>query len=237
MRSCTRRGLQSPASLLRVPRAALFTVLVALIAGCGGEKDENAAPPDPGREVMQALVDAAAAGDAETAWELLSQPSRRREGPTFEDFERTAFPELKRTLAPFAEAPLPVEVSENVDGKFGLVALSRGDSAYAVPMRLEGNLWRVELPGPVRIEVLGPPPGSRGKFVNQIGVEKHGRGGAGIALLYLDGVTLDPETSADADSATIYANFPNALQPGLHTAVAFTSAGSDAAARAWTFYP
>ena len=55
--------------------------------------------------------------------------------------------------------------------------------------------------------------------MNQIGVEKHGAGGAGIALLYLDGVTLDPQTSADADSATIYANFANKLQPGRHTAV------------------
>ncbi len=87
---------------------------------------------------MQALVTAADAGDAETAWDLLSEPSQRREGP-FEEFEQTTFPELRRTLAPFAKAPLPVEVSENIDGEFGLVALSRGGSAYAVPMRLEGR--------------------------------------------------------------------------------------------------
>jgi hypothetical protein len=186
---------------------------------------------------MEAFVRATAGDDAETAWGLLSQASQRREGPTLEEFEQNAFPELRRTLAPFAKGSLPVEVSENVDGDFGLVALSRGGSAYAVPLRREGDVWRVELPGPVQIEVLGPPPGSRGKFVNQIGVEKHGAGGAGIALLYLDGVTLDPQTSADADSATIYANFTNKLQPGRHTAVAFTSAGGNAAARAWTFFP
>jgi hypothetical protein len=212
-------------------------LLMLAVAGCGGKKEETAAPPDPGREVMQALVDAAAKNDAETTWSLLSQPSQRREGPTFEKFEQTGFPKLRRALAPFAKPPLPIEVSENIDGQFGLVALSRGRSAYAVPMRLEGDVWRVELPGPVRIEILGPPPGSRGKFVNQIGVEKHGAGGAGIALLYLDGVTLDPQTSADADSATIYANFTNKLQPGRHTAVAFTSAAGNAAARAWTFFP
>jgi hypothetical protein len=219
-----------------VPRAALFTVLVALIAGCGGEKQEATAPPDPGREVMQALVDAGADNDAEAAWSLLSEPSQRRKGP-FEEFERNTFPELRRTLAPFAGRPLPVEVSENIASGFGLVALSRGGSAYAVPMRLEANVWRVELPGPVRLEILGPPPGSRGKFADQIGVEKLGRGGAGVAVLYLDGVTLDTKTASDADSATIYANFANPLEPGLHTAVAFTSAGGEAAARAWTFFP
>ncbi len=223
-----------------MPRAVLIlAALLALsFAGCGGDdkKEEAAAPPDPGREVMQALVAAADAGDAETAWDLLSEPSQRREGP-FEEFEQTAFPELRRTLAPFAKAPLPVEVSENIDGVFGLVALSRGGSAYAVPMRLEGDVWRVELPGPARIEILGPPPGSRGKFADQIGVEKHGPGGAGVAVLYLDGVTLDPRTASSPEGATIFANFVNPLKPGLHTAVAFTSAGGEAAARAWTFFP
>ena len=72
----------------------------------------------------------------------------------------------------------------------------------------------MELRSPVRIDVLGPPPGSRGKFVQQIGVEKHGAGGAGIAILYLDGVTLDAETSSDADSATIFANFESDLEAG-----------------------
>ncbi|MGH3016903.1 MAG: hypothetical protein ACRDLU_00840 [Gaiellaceae bacterium] len=222
--------------MLRAVPVAVFVSL--LLAACGDDKQSAPTPaPDPGREVIAALVAAAADGDAETAWELLSEPSRQRVGPTFEEFERNEFPELKRALAPFAGGSLPVEVSENVDGEFGLVALSRGSSAYAVPLRREGDVWRVELPGPVRIEILGPPPGSRGKFVNQIGVEKHGAGGAGIALLYLDGVTLDPQTAADADSATIYANFESPLEPGRHTAVAFTSAAGEAAARAWTFVP
>ena len=186
---------------------------------------------------MEAFVAAAADDDAGTAWELLSQPSQRHAGPTLEDFEKKMFPELRRTLAAFAGGKLPVQVSERIDDQFGLVALSRGRDAYATPLRLEGDVWRVELPGPVRIEVLGPPPGSRGKFAQQIGVEKHGPGGAGVAVLYLDGVTLDPRTSSSPKGATIFANFANPLEPGLHTAVAFTSAGGNAAARAWTFYP
>jgi hypothetical protein len=222
-----------------VLRVGLILVALLALAGCSGD-DKQAAPTpaaDPGRDVMAALVAAAADNDAETVWELLSQPAQQRAGPTFEEFERNEFPELKRTLAPFAGGSLPVEVSEKIDDEFGLIALSRGQDAYAIPLRLEGDVWRVELRSPVRIDVLGPPPGSRGKFVNQIGVEKHGAGGAGVAVLYLDGVTLDAKTSSDADSATIFANFESNLQPGRHTAVAFTSAAGEAAARAWTFVP
>jgi hypothetical protein len=32
-------------------------------------------------------------------------------------------------------------------------------------------VWRVELPGSLTIDVSGPPPGSKGKFASQIGVE------------------------------------------------------------------
>jgi hypothetical protein len=219
----------------------LVAALALLAAGCGGDDKQGAAlppaPPDPGREVVQALVDAAAESDAETAWELLSQPSQRRAGSTLDAFEATTFPELRRALAPFANGKLPVQVSEKLDEQFGIVALSRGRAAYATPLRLEGDHWRVELPGPVRIEVLGPRPGSRGKFVQQIGVEKHGPGGAGVAVLYLDGITLDAKTASGPEGATIFANFTNPLEPGLHTAVAFTSAAGNAAARAWTFHP
>lgn len=217
----------------------LIVALSAALAGCGGSEKAAApaTPPDPGRDVMGAFVDAAAAGDAETMWSLLSKPSQRRAGPTLEAFEQRSARGLRRTLAPFAKGELPVQVSANLDGRFGLVALSRGSNAYAVPLRREADVWRVELPGPLRIQVLGPPPGSRGKFVNQIGVETHGPGGSGLALLYVDGVTLDVKTSAGPKAATIFANFSNTLEPGIHTAVAFSSNGRDAAARAWTFVP
>ena len=221
-------------------RAALVLISASLLlAACGSDEKQPAptAAADPGREVMAALVAATADDDAETVWELLSAQSRERVGPTFEEFERNEFPELKRTLAPFAGGSLPVEVSEKIDDEFGLVALSRRADAYATPLRLDGDVWRVELRSPVRIDVLGPPPDSRGEFAQQIGVEKHGAGGAGIAVLYLDGVTLDAQTFSDADSATIFANFESDLEPGRHTAVAFTSAAGEAAARAWTFVP
>lgn len=214
----------------------------ALLAGCGGSATETTgatetSPPDPGREVVGALVDAAAEDDAETMWELLSEPSRRRYGSTLEQFEQGEAQELARRLAPFEAGELPVSVSENVDGDFGLVAPSRGENAWAAPLRREGEVWRVELPGRLEISISGPPPGSKGKFVDQIGVEVTGRSGGGTALLYLDGVTLDADVYPSPTSATVFASFADGVEPGRHTAVAFATSGANAAATAWTFLP
>lgn len=231
----------------RVPRAALailtVVVLAAGLTGCGSDERSStqateptqAAPPDPGRDVMTAFVAAAKEGDAEGMWDLLSEPSRERYGPTLEDFEAGEAKALTEILAPFAGGDLPVEVSENIDGVFGVVALSRGSDAYATPLRREGDIWRVELPGALKIDVSGPPPRSKGKFADQIGVEVTGRAGGGPALLYLDGITLDPKIYSSPTSATVYASFPNGVEPGRHTAVAFASSGDRAAATAWTF--
>ena len=147
---------------------------------------------------MKTLVAAAAADDAKAAWPLLSKPSQRREG-SLAAFAKNTWPTLRRELAPFAGGALPVQISENIDDRFGVIALSRGKHAYAAAMRRTGPTWLVELPGPLRLDVLGPPPGSRGKFLKQIGVESHGHQGTGLAILYLDGVTLDPNVSRGAD--------------------------------------
>lgn len=222
----------------------VMLAVAAAVAGCGGDGEPSATTPptetvapDPGREVVGTLVAAADEGDTKTMWELLSAGSQRRYGPTLEEFEEGLAPTLRESLAPFAGGELPVEVSENIGGGVGLVALSRGDDAWATALRREGPQWRVDLPGRLRISVSGPPPGSRGKFVNQIGIEVTGRAGAGTALLYLDGVTLDAEVYPGPTSATVFANFASGIEPGLHTAVAFATSGDEAAATAWTFRP
>jgi hypothetical protein len=222
------------------PLPIVTAASVLLLAACGGHKESAPTTPttarDPGREVLGAFVTAAAAGDSKAMWELLSKPSQRRAGPTLAAFAAGKAKELRRTLSPFAKDKLPVQVSENISDRFGIVALSRGTHAYAVPLRHEGDVWRVELPGPVRLEVLGPPPGSRGKFVDQIGVEVHGRGSEGPAVVYADGVTLDANEYGGPKSATVYANLEGGLEKGRHTAVAYAERGNNAAARAWVFW-
>jgi hypothetical protein len=211
-------------------RAALLVALLAVVAsGCGG-----GAPDDPGAAVIAKLVDAAREGDAAAMWELLSPESRRRVGPTEQTFAANHAKVLARKLAPFADG-YELAVSEKITDGFGLVAIDHGRSAFAIPLRLDGNDWKVEHPGPVTVDVLGPRPGTR-QPVGQVGVEVHAPGGvSGVSLIYVDGSTLDARTYSGPKGATVFANLPELLPAGQHTAVAYADLGDEAGATAWTF--
>lgn len=224
-------------------RAALLCLLVVLAAvgaGCGGgggaapAETEERRPGDPGVDVVTRLVRAVRANDVAALWELLSEPSRRRAGGNLRAFGEKDAVELARQIRPFLTTGFDVVVSERITDVFGVVAVARDERAWAGALRLEDDEWKLELLGPVTIEVLGPRPGSRGS-VGQIGVEVHGRGAEGNALLYLDGVSLVVRAAVGPASATVFANLASRLAPGLHNAVAFASRGGNAAATAWTF--
>ena len=221
-----------------------IVVLVLLLAGCGGDKAAQTttappvttAAPDPGKDAIDALLAAAAAGKTEAVWGMLSSASKERLGPTLGEFESGAGGELVDSLASFRNPK--VIVSERITPEFGIVAVDgRQDgrkAVYAVPLRLEGTAWKLELGGPVDIRVLGPQPGSRG-LVAQIAAAVTGPGGTGTAVMYLDGHTENPKIAGTSANSTLYANFDQALDPGRHTVVVFASDGRNAGATAWAF--
>ncbi len=224
-----------------------LTIVAAIVsiplvgAACGGGSPtattETSATADPGKAAVQALLVAAATGDERAMWNVLSAASRRRLGPTFAAFKGRSALELERELAPLAGVPgHPPEpfVSERISQRFGLIAIARGDKVLATPVRLEGGAWKVETPGPVKIQILSPQPGSRGT-VAQIGVEVHANGGAGNAVIVVDGRTYVSKIAASSKNATVYTNLPGALPAGPHVAVAYAELGGDATALAWTF--
>jgi len=215
-----------------VKRLALCLVVVGLAAaGCGGTDRSDsgttatqAPPADPGRDVARALVEAARADDASAVRDLLTERAAARPG---------AVARVLRELEPF-EGGFRVLVSERITERYGVVALLRREHAYAFPLRLDGEGWKVDVGGPASIEILGPRP-HRPELVAQIGVVVHGLGNAGTAVLYVDGVTLDPRVAGDVRSFTVFANLAAPLTAGRHAAVAFGTRGDRAAARAWTF--
>ena len=221
-----------------------IVLLVLLLAGCGGDKAAQTttappvttAAPDPGKDAIDALLAAAAAGKTEAVWGMLSSASKERLGPTLGEFESGAGGELVDSLASFRNPK--VIVSERITPEFGIVAVDgRQDgrkAVYAVPLRLEGTAWKLELGGPVDIRVLGPQPGSRG-LVAQIAAAVSGPGGTGTAVMYLDGHTENPKIAGTSANSTLYANFDQALDPGRHTVVVFASDGRNAGATAWAF--
>jgi hypothetical protein len=222
-------------------RAALvLLVLPLLVVACGGgggnttTTSTTAAPPDPGKIVVGKLLTAASAGDGKTIWNLLSKPSQKRLGPTYEDFASGPAAIMERALKPFESEKLSPMISQSVSQQFGLVAVRNGTKALAFPLRLEGTTWKVETPGPITFDILGPQPGSS-SAVAQVAVEVKSPGVIGDAILFVDGKPVPVNLTPNQGDATVFANLSKALPPGVHIAVAFAIEGNLAGAEAWSF--
>ena len=225
-------------------RAVLVFVAVLLVAGCGGGKKavttvETVQLPttttsgDPGKDTIGAFVVAARAGKLDAMWGMLSSESKQRVGPTLGEFKSGAGGELADTLAGFGD--YKVIASERLTPEFGIVGIDNGKQVYAVPLRLEGTDWRVELGSPVKIRPLGPLPGVTEDVVAQIGAAVEGPGGDANVVMYRDGATEQPQVRGTAADVTTFANFDPALPAGRHTVIVAATEGREAGATAWAF--
>ena len=219
--------------------SAVAALLIA--AGCGGGNStattgatassrtttRSQGPSDPGRDAIEAFVAAARRDDAAASWRMLSTPSRDRLGPTLAAFRRDEAAGLHKRFAPFRA--FEVIVSERITPELGIVAIDDGRRVDAVVLRLEGETWKVELGGPVRIQLIGQP------LLAQVAVSVEGPGGAGTAVMYVDGQTVIPKVYSSPTNSTVFANLEPPLDPGRHTLVVFASNGRDASAGAWAF--
>lgn len=204
-------------------------VLIALVlsaTGCGGE--ESSTSDDPGRAALGAFLHAADEGDTSLMRGLLSLQSNRR----------LSLSELSRLAAkvrPIARR-YSLLVSERITDGFGVAAVSGPAGVYAAALRREGEEWRLEVGGPVKIKPLGPDPGARDAVVQQIAAEIEGGRGSGDALFYLDGTVVPfTKTYTAATAFTALANLPSPIRRGRHSIVTFAHRGGSASALAWTF--
>jgi len=225
-----------------VRRAALALVVLPLVAvACGGggggkatQSSTSSPTADPGKAAVGALLHAAQAKDAKAIWALLSTPSQQRLGPTYAAFAANVAPQIEQALKPFETASVTPFISQSVSQQFGIVAIREGAKALAFPLRSENNKWKIETPGPIAIQVLGPQPGSSGP-VAQIGAEVRSPGVLGDAIVFVDGTAVRPTLTPGKGNATVFANLKQALSPGTHIAVVYAEEGKDASALAWTF--
>ena len=166
-------------------------------------------------------------------WKMLSSESKQRVGPTLGEFKSGAGGELADSLAGFGD--YKVIASERLTPEFGIVGIDDGKQVYAVPLRLEGSDWKVELGSPVTIRPLGPLPGKTEDVVAQIGAAVEGPGGDANVVMYRDGATEQPQVRGSATNVTTFANFDPSLPAGRHTAIVAATEGREAGANAWAF--
>ncbi len=212
--------------------------LVAVACGSGGgyktSPSTTTASADPGKAAVAGLVQAAVHDNRKALWNLLSKPSQKRLGPTYAAFAAGSALVIERALKPFENRALTPFISQNVSQQFGLVAVRSGAKALAFPLRREGRAWKVETPGPIQFQILGPQPGSSGP-VAQVAVEVKSPGVIGDAILFVDGKSLQPNLTPKPGTATAFANLSKALPPGTHIAVVYAQEGNNAGAEAWSF--
>jgi hypothetical protein len=223
----------------RFPSLLVVVPLVAVACGSSSGGSQSApstttASADPGKAVVVALVQAAVHDNRKALWNLLSKPSQKRLGPTYAAFAAGSALVIERALKPFENRALTPFISQNVSQQFGLVAVRSGAKALAFPLRREGRAWKVETPGPIQFQILGPQPGSSGA-VAQVAVEVKSPGVIGDAVLFVDGKPLQPNLTAKPGTATAYVNLSKALPPGTHIAVVYAQEGNNAGAEAWSF--
>lgn len=110
-----------------------------------------------------------------------------------------------------------------------------GDKASA--QHLVGDAWQPAKQGSVKIDVLGPKPGSKGNPATpQVAAGLSAGDDLVESALWVDGVELlEKGGGLTPTKGTIYGAPAAPLAKGRHTAIAYARTGTDAFAIAWTF--
>src|SRR5262245_19580157 len=175
-------------------------------------------------------------------WATLSGVSRRRLGPTLTDFRTRGARGVRDGVAPFVRSPYRAIISVDFswDHNLGLVAISGGTErgVFAVPLRREQGVWKVEIDPTFTVEAVRPIPGDRVLRRTQLFAEIAAPHMVDGAILWLDGLAfIDARQywSKDQKHMSIWGEAPQPLRAGRHTVVAFAATRREAAANAWTF--
>jgi hypothetical protein len=111
------------------------------------------------------------------------------------------------------------------------------DGGKATAQHLVGDAWKPAAVGSVKIDVLGPKPGSTGNArTPQVAAALSAGSDLTESALWVDGVELlEKGGGLTPTKGTIYGAPAAPLAPGKHTAIAYARTATNALAVAWTF--
>lgn len=237
---------------MRAILLAAVTCLLLLAAGCsggsGGSEGSTSAPqgtlptaaPEVG-ETLEQFVAAAANRDVEAMWELLSEASRERLGPTIDDFAEEYAEDFQGGLGSFAGSAYGVVLAVETPSGWGVAAIAGererdGEpeyAAYAAALSSDGSGWRLELGAPLTVRVDSPPALTENR-APPIEVAIESESPIEEAGLWLDGEPF-PGTVGGSEREVTITGEARALVPGRHVVVVFGRAGENAIAGAYPF--
>lgn len=221
-------------------RSLGFSVVAMLVLGTGASA--SPVPEDALRlRAVESLLSAAERNDEPAMWRALSPISRKRLGPTLADFRRRGARGVRDGIAPFVRSRYRVVVNVDFtwDHSLGVVAIAGGSEhgAFAVPVRREHGVWKVEIDPAFTVEAVRPLPGDRVLRRTQLAAEVAAPHMIDGAIMWFDGFAFNARQywSRDQKHMSIWGEAPQPLRRGRHVVVAFASTRTEASANAWTF--
>ena len=109
------------------------------------------------------------------------------------------------------------------------------EGSQAVAVHLVDGRWLPDRSGRVKIEILGPDPGTTAAKLPQVAAELTAPTDLVESGLWLDGVELEVKGGGTPRRATIYGAPAKPLAAGKHTAVAYGRTAGSGTARTWSF--
>jgi hypothetical protein len=234
---------------------ALIGLALVMLPACGSEspgaeppattaatQEEDVTPatagltiddPGPG-QALEAFVEAAATGNPEAVWLLLTPESQERLGPTLAEFTERFGSGFREGVGTFAGTPYGTVLSRRDEEGWGVAAIAgnrvrEGEqefAAYGAALRLNGDRWLLELGAPIELtRLVDAPPGV-------IQVEMSANEVIEAAGLWLDGEPLPAHVEGQRGDFVVEAELP----PGASgTSVVVTFARIETAANAGAF--
>jgi hypothetical protein len=193
--------------------------------------------PGPG-EALQAFVEAAAGGNPEAVWLLLTPESQERLGPTLAQFAERFGNDFQEGVGTFSGSPYGVAMSKRDEGGWGVAAIAgnrvrEGNeefAAYGAAFRLVGDQWLLELGAPIELTRLVDAP------VGVIQVEMAADAVIEGAGLWVDGDALPARVEGRRADLVVEGELPPEAS-GTSVVVAFARTGDAASAGAFPLVP
>jgi hypothetical protein len=120
-------------------------------------------------------------------------------------------------------------------GDWSVVQSSNGKTAHAVVFRNVNGSWVPDRSGAVKVEILGPQPGTTAPRLPQVAIGISSKLPFVDSGLWLDGTELFEKGGGSATEGTVYGAPPKAVKPGTHVAVGYARNIANGTAVAWVF--